>query len=188
MSAPASSPWTWAPIGSASYGHGIAVAPLQLAAAMAGVIVGTKVTPTFLAQASPPGTRLVSQATSARIQEILRLNVTSPVGTGRRADAEGYRVGGKTGTAEMPGRGGYQAKAVISSFIGAFPMDAPNYLTLVMLFEPEPVAGIAPGITAGVNAAPTTARIVHRIAPVLGVLPRLIGRSDGQFDAPSVAQ
>ena len=174
-----------------SYGHGIAVAPLQLAAAMAGVIVGTKVTPTFLAQASPPGTRLVSQATSARIQEILRLNVTSPVGTGRRADAEGYRVGGKTGTAEMPGRGGYQAKAVISSFIGAFPMDAPNYLTLVMLFEPEPVAGIAPGITAGVNAAPTTARIVHRIAPVLGLLPRLIGRAeptDSQFDAPSVAQ
>jgi cell division protein FtsI (penicillin-binding protein 3) len=174
-----------------SYGHGIAVAPLQLAAAMAGVIVGTKVTPTFLAQASPLGTRLVSQATSARIQEILRLNVTSPVGTGRRADAEGYRVGGKTGTAEMPGRGGYQAKAVISSFIGAFPMDAPDYLTLVMLFEPEPVAGIAPGITAGVNAAPTTARIVHRIAPVLGVLPRLIGRAeptDGQFDAPSVAQ
>jgi cell division protein FtsI (penicillin-binding protein 3) len=174
-----------------SSGHGIAVAPLQLAAAMAGVIVGTKVAPTFLAQASPPGTRLVSQATSARIQEILRLNVTSPVGTGRRADAEGHRVGGKTGTAEMPGRGGYQAKAVISSFIGAFPMDAPNYLTLVMLFEPEPVAGIAPGITAGVNAAPTTARIVHRIAPVLGVLPRLIGRAeptDSQFDAPSVAQ
>src|SRR6185295_10266831 len=174
-----------------SYGHGIAVAPLQLAAAMAGVIGGIKVTPTFLAQASPPGTRLVSQATSAHIQEILRLNVTSAVGTGRRADAEGYRVGGKTGTAEMPGRGGYQAKAVISSFIGAFPMDAPNYLTLVMLFEPEPVAGIAPGITAGLNAAPTTARIVHRIAPVLGVLPRLIGRAeatDAQFDAPPVAQ
>jgi cell division protein FtsI (penicillin-binding protein 3) len=174
-----------------AYGHGIAVAPLQLAAAMAGVIVGTKVTPTFLAQAGPAGTRLVSQATSARIQEILRLNVTSPVGTGRRADAAGYRVGGKTGTAEMPGRGGYQAKAVISSFIGAFPMDAPNYLTLVMLFEPEPAAGIAPGITAGVNAAPTTARIVDRIAPVLGVLPRLVGRAeptDGQFDAPSVAQ
>jgi cell division protein FtsI (penicillin-binding protein 3) len=176
-----------------SYGHGIAVAPLQLAAAMAGVIVGPKVTPTFLArtEASPPAPRLISPATSARIQEILRLNVTSPVGTGRRADAEGYRVGGKTGTAEMPGRGGYQAKAVISSFIGAFPMDAPNYLTLVMLFEPEPVAGIAPGITAGLNAAPTTARIVHRIAPVLGVLPRLIGRAeatDAQFDAPSVAQ
>jgi cell division protein FtsI (penicillin-binding protein 3) len=70
-------------------------------------------------------------------------------------------------------------------------MDRPHYLTLVMLFEPEPVAGLAPGITAGLNAAPTTARLVHRIAPVLGVLPRLIGRSEpqeGPFDALSAAQ
>jgi len=175
-----------------SYGHGLAVAPLQFAAAMAAAITGAEMAPTFLAGAARPAAKpLLGAATSARIREILRLNVTSPVGTGRRADAEGYRVGGKTGTAEMPGRGGYQAKAVISSFIGAFPMDRPNYLTLVMLFEPEPVAGLAPGITAGLNAAPTTARIVHRIAPVLGVLPRLIGRSEpqqGPFDALSAAQ
>ncbi len=176
-----------------SYGHGIAVAPLQLAAAMAGVITGSKVAPTLLAREDARATpiRLVSAATSSKIQEILRLNVTSPIGTGRRAEVEGYRLGGKTGTAEMPGRGGYQAKAVISSFIGAFPMDAPQYLTLVMLFEPEPVAGIAPGITAGVNAAPTTARIVHRIAPVLGVLPRLIGGAEPKgspFDALPEAQ
>ena len=175
-----------------SYGHGLAVAPLQLAAAMAAAITGAAVSPTFLAgEVRPEAKPLLAPATSARIREIWRLNVTSPVGTGRKADAEGYRVGGKTGTAEMPGRGGYQAKAVISSFIGAFPMDRPNYLTLVMLFEPEPVAGLAPGITAGLNAAPTTARIVHRIAPVLGVLPRLIGRSEpqqGPFDALSAAQ
>jgi cell division protein FtsI (penicillin-binding protein 3) len=175
-----------------SYGHGIAVAPLQLAAAMAAAITGTQVSPTFLAGGPRPEPKpLLAPATSARIREILRLNVTSPLGTGRKADAEGYRVGGKTGTAEMPGRGGYQAKAVISSFIGAFPMDRPHYLTLVMLFEPEPVAGLAPGITAGLNAAPTTARLVHRIAPVLGVLPRVIGRSEpqeGPFDALSAAQ
>ena len=70
-------------------------------------------------------------------------------------------------------------------------MDAPKYLTLVMLFEPEPVRGLAPGITAGLNAAPTTARIVHRIAPVLGVLPRPIGASEpreGPFDALTAAQ
>jgi cell division protein FtsI (penicillin-binding protein 3) len=69
-------------------------------------------------------------------------------------------------------------------------MDAPRYLTLVLLFEPAP-AGRALGITAGVNAAPTTARIVERIAPVLGVLPRLIGSAEpaaGQFDAPHEAQ
>ena len=41
----------------------------------------------------------------------MRLNVTNAAGTGRRAEAEGYRVGGKTGTAEMPGRGGYQEKS-----------------------------------------------------------------------------
>jgi cell division protein FtsI (penicillin-binding protein 3) len=175
-----------------SYGHGLAVAPLQLAAAMGAAITGAQLSPTLLAgEARPHPKPLLAPATSARIREILRLNVTSSAGTGRRADAEGYRVGGKTGTAEMPGRGGYQAKAVISSFIGAFPMDAPKYLTLVMLFEPEPVPGLAPGITAGLNAAPTTARIVHRIAPVLGVLPRPIGASEpreGPFDALTAAQ
>ncbi len=50
-------------------------------------------------------------ATSAKLREIMRLNVTHAAGTGRRAEAEGYRVGGKTGTAEMPGRGGYQEKS-----------------------------------------------------------------------------
>jgi cell division protein FtsI (penicillin-binding protein 3) len=177
-----------------SYGHGLAVAPLQFAAAIAGVITGERVTPTFLARPAPPAAppgRLVAPNTSARLQELMRLNVTSPSGTGRRAEVDGYRVGGKTGTAEMPGRGGYQAKAVIASFLGIFPMDAPRYLTLVVLFEPAPALVSAPGITAGVNAAPTTARIVERIAPVLGVLPRLIGSTEpvaGQFDAPPEAQ
>jgi cell division protein FtsI (penicillin-binding protein 3) len=192
-------PWGKIETVTIGYGHGIAVAPLQFAAAMATLITGSARTPTVLAQAEtaakpptitrPP--RLIAEATSAAIQEILRLNVTSPHGTGRRADVVGYRVGGKTGTAEMPGRGGYQAKAVISSFLAAFPMDAPRYLSFVMLFEPEPVAVAGGGITAGVNAAPTTARIVHRVAPVLGVLPRPIARAEpngGPFDALSGAQ
>jgi cell division protein FtsI (penicillin-binding protein 3) len=169
------------------------VAPLQFAAAIAGVITAERVTPTFLARPAPPAApgRLVAANTSARLQELMRLNVTSPSGTGRRAEVDGYRVGGKTGTAEMPGRGGYQAKAVIASFLGIFPMDGPRYLTLVLLFEPAPALASAPGITAGVNAAPTTALIVERIAPVLGVLPRLIGSTEpaaGQFDAPPEAQ
>src|SRR5262249_59620961 len=88
----------------------------------------------------------------------------------------GYGVGGKTGTAEMPGRGGYREKAVISSFLGAFPMDAPRYVTLVMLFQPQGTGETGGRITAGVNAAPVTARIVERIAPLLGVLPRLVAR------------
>ena len=71
------------------------------------------------------------------MRDLMRLNVAEPGGTGRRAEVRGYRVGGKTGTAEMPGVGGYQRKAVISSFVAAFPMDAPRYVVFVLLFEPK---------------------------------------------------
>jgi cell division protein FtsI (penicillin-binding protein 3) len=158
------------------YGHGLAVAPLQFAAAVASLVNGgLKVTPTLLAgfQGAGRPERIVSVATSAKLREVMRLNVTNAQGTGRHADADGYRVGGKTGTAEMAGRGGYREKSVISSFAGAFPMDAPRYVVLVLLFEPQTGEGRGQHITAGVNAAPTTARVVERIAPLLGVLPRL---------------
>lgn len=174
------------------YGHGLAVAPLQFAVAAAALVNGgEKVVPTFLARtdgAAAPE-RVVSPATSANVREVMRLNVTHASGTGRRAEAEGYGVGGKTGTAEMPGQGGYQAKAVISSFLGAFPMEAPKYVTLVLLFEPQGTQETGDRITAGVNAAPVTARVVERIAPLLGVLPRLVEtRAAAPFDAPREAQ
>ena len=158
------------------YGHGLALAPLQFAAAIASLVNGgLQIAPTVLAGAEPgERRRVVSAATSAQICELMRLNVTHAAGTGRRAEVEDYRVGGKTGTAEMPGRGGYREKAVISSFVGAFPMDAPQYVTLVLLFEPQSGEGSGTGITAGLNAAPVTARIVERIAPLLGVLPRRV--------------
>ena len=159
------------------YGHGMAVAPMQFAAAVATLVNGgTKVTPTLLARsdngADQP--RLVSASTSAKLREVMRLNVTNVQGTGRHAEAEDYRVGGKTGTAEMPGHGGYREKSVISSFAGAFPMDAPKYVVLVLLFEPQTGEGRGDHITAGLNAAPATARVVERIAPLLGVLPRRV--------------
>src|SRR5262249_34145779 len=93
-----------------AYGHGLALAPLHFAAAFATLINGRyKVAPTLLRAAPTTGAgapeRLLSPATSAKLREVLRLNVTHPAGTGRRAEAEGYRVGGKTGTAQMPGRG-----------------------------------------------------------------------------------
>ena len=55
-------------------------------------------------------------------------------------------------------------------------MDAPRYVTLVLLFEPQTGSGGGDRITAGLNAAPATARIVERIAPLLGVLPRGVWR------------
>jgi cell division protein FtsI (penicillin-binding protein 3) len=179
-----------------AYGHGLAVAPLQFAAAAAAVVNGgERLTPTLLLrpEAPPKAERIVSEATSASLRELMRLGVTHKAGTGRRAEAEGYGVGGKTGTAEMPGRGGYREKSVISSFLGAFPMEAPRYVTLVMLFEPHGTGETRGRITAGVNAAPVTARIVERIAPLLGVLPRLVqahtpAPGTPPFDAPPQAQ
>jgi cell division protein FtsI (penicillin-binding protein 3) len=168
-------PWGKTETLTIGYGHGLALAPLQFAGALATLVNGgRRVIPTLLARDADDSEqpRIVSAATSSRIREIMRLNVTHPSGTGRRADAEGYRVGGKTGTAEMPGRGGYQEKAVISSFIGAFPMDAPRYVVFVLLFQPQTGETGGDHITAGLNAAPATARIVERIAPLLGVLPR----------------
>jgi cell division protein FtsI (penicillin-binding protein 3) len=159
-----------------SYGHGIAVAPIQFAAAAAALINGgERVTPTFLARdGAVPGERkrAVSAATSARINELMRRNVTDPAGTGKRADVPGYRVGGKTGTAEIPMKGGYSDKAVISSFLAAFPMDAPEYLVLVSLFEPNGTSETNGEILAGLNAAPTAGQVIARVAPLLGVMPR----------------
>jgi cell division protein FtsI (penicillin-binding protein 3) len=156
-----------------SYGHGMAVAPIQFAAAAAAIINGgTLVTPTFLKTRSEThGARVVSEETSRSMCALFRRNVAEPIGTGRRAEVEGYRVGGKTGTAEIPGRGGYREKAVVSSFLAAFPMDAPRYVVLVSLFEPAGTEETDGEILAGRNAAPTAGRVIARIAPLLGVQP-----------------
>ena len=158
-----------------AYGHGLAVAPVQFAAAAASIVNGgTKVTPTYFqerANSATTGDRVISVETSRSLSTMLRRNVAEREGTGKRADVPGFRVGGKTGTAEMPGRGGYQEKSVVSSFLAAFPMDEPKYLVMVMIFEPKGNDASAGEVLAGRNAAPTAGAIITRIAPLLGVKP-----------------
>ena len=96
-------------------------------------------------------------------------------GTGGNADVPGYRVGGKTGSAEKPGARGYRRKALISSFVGVFPIDAPRYLVLAMLDEPKGTKETFGYATGGWTAAPAVGRVVARIAPLLGVEPHLAG-------------
>ena len=159
-----------------AFGHGLSVTPLQLAAAALPLVNGgIAVTPTFLprsreaALAAAP--RVLKPETSKAMLQLMRLNVLK--GTGKRANAEGYRVGGKTGTAEKVVGRHYSSSALLTSFLAAFPTDAPEYLVLVMLDEPERVEASGNQATAGVNAAPTVGKIVERIAPILGVPPRL---------------
>ena len=98
---------------------------------------------------------------------MMRLNVAE--GTGKKAEIPGYRIGGKTGSADKPANGGYRSRALLSSFIAAFPMDAPRYVVAVMFDEPQGTAETYNYATAGWNAAPTTGRIIERIGPMAGI-------------------
>jgi len=157
-----------------SYGHGLAVAPLNFAAAGAALVNGGYlVPPTFLKRSRAEGRRLAEKvlrsSTSDAMRRLMRRNVTE--GTGRNAQVKGYRLGGKTGTANKPIAGGYSRKKVISTFFAAFPMDDPQYLVLVMIDEPKPTKAARRRTEAAWNAAPTVAAVVKRSAPILGVAP-----------------
>lgn len=158
------------------FGHGLAVAPLQFAAAAAALVNGGKyIEPSFLKRSAGmhiERRRVVSEATSAAMREMMRANVEELGGTGRRAAVDGYAVGGKTGTAEIAVRGRYDHNAVIASFLAAFPIDKPRYLTLVMVFRPSRTEASSGEITASHTAAPVTRKLISRIAPLLGVSPQ----------------
>lgn len=157
-----------------SFGHGLSVTPLQLLAGTAALINGGEYrSPTLLAHAPDEqiqGVRVIKPKTSAQIRDLMRMVVTE--GTGKKADVPGYEVGGKTGTAEKVGRGGYRRKAVLSSFIAAFPMDDPRYVVLVMVDEPQATRETFGFIAAGWTAAPSAGRIIAQIAPLLGLMPK----------------
>lgn len=158
-----------------AYGHGIAVTPLHLASAYAALVNGGVWRPATLlklnAEQVPQGRRVFSAATSARMRQLLRLIVM--YGTGKTANAPGYRVGGKTGTAEKPEGGRYAAHANITTFAAAFPMDNPQYVVLAMMDEPQGSSKY-PGVrTAAYTSAPVVKQVVTRIGPMLGILPDL---------------
>jgi len=152
------------------FGHGIAVSPLHLATGYATLFNGGVYrAPTLLKVGRDhpvaKGHRVFSEDTSYKMRALLRLVVTH--GTGKKADAPGYRVGGKTGSAEK-----YHNKSLlVTSFAGVFPMDEPRYVIVVMLDEPKGTAETYGFRTAGWNVAPVVSKTISRIAPMLGVRP-----------------
>ena len=155
-----------------SYGHGIAVTPLQAGAAVGALINGgTFLRPTFLKrsaeQAQLAGTRVVKPETSEAIRYIMRLNAT--VGSARKAAVPGYFVGGKTGTAEKVARGRYDHNRLFTTFMAALPMDHPRYLFITIYDEPQPTPETHGYATAAYNAGHTTGRMLERAAPLLGL-------------------
>jgi cell division protein FtsI (penicillin-binding protein 3) len=183
------SPWGRLNTITIAYGHGLSVTPLQLATATLPLVNGGfAVNPTFLPRGRAAGLKqspsVLKPATSHSMLQLMRLNVLK--GTGKRAEAEGYRVGGKTGTAEKVVGRSYEGSALLNSFLATFPTDAPEYVVLVTIDEPKRVPESHNEATAGVNAAPTVGKIVARIAPILGVAPKLPG-DQPKFDAKVLA-
>jgi cell division protein FtsI (penicillin-binding protein 3) len=165
-------PWRDINMVTISFGHGISVSPMQLASATAAVVGDGILRPATLLARPPgapvPGTRVLSSETSAALRWLMRDVVEN--GTGGNADAAGYEVGGKTGTAEKVAGSGYDGNAVLSSFVAAFPMSDPEFVVLVMLDEPNlPESQGRP--TGGRVAAPVVRRVIERLGPMTGRAP-----------------
>jgi cell division protein FtsI (penicillin-binding protein 3) len=178
-------PRRWADITTAtvSFGHGISVAPLQAVMGTAALINGGRlIQPTFLRrtpeQIAANSRQVIRPETSNAMRFLMRLN--SERGSGRRADVEGFYVGGKTGTAEKVIGGRYAKDRLLNSFMAIFPADQPRFLLLVTLDEPRGIPETHGLATAGFNAAPTAGRVIARAAPLLGLQPR--------FDMPPAMQ
>lgn len=179
------SPWREVNTMTVSFGHGLSVSPLQMMSGVAALVNGGVLhTPTLVKRsndAPPEGKRVISERTSQQMRTLMRQIVTE--GTGRNADTVAYPVGGKTGTAEKVGNRGYKKKSLVSSFVGAFPMDDPKFVILVMLDEPQGIKETYGYATGGWVAAPSVRAIVSQAGPLLGLPPKQERQQDGRVIA-----
>jgi cell division protein FtsI (penicillin-binding protein 3) len=159
-----------------AFGHGLSVAPLQAISGIGALMNGGMlIPPTFIKrseeEANALGVRVIKPETSNKMRYLMRLNAEK--GTASKADIKGYYVGGKTGTAEKVIGGRYSKTKLLNSFTAVMPADQPRYLVLIMIDEPQPLPETHGYATSGWNAAPTAGKVITRIAPLLGLEPRL---------------
>jgi cell division protein FtsI (penicillin-binding protein 3) len=166
-----------------AFGHGLSVAPLQAVMGIAATLNGGRlIPPTFLKRDQADANKLAKQVlkpeTSRAIRYLMRLNAEK--GTATKANVNGYYIGGKTGTAEKVVGGHYSKHRLLTDFMAVLPADKPKYLMMIMLDEPQASPETHGFATAGWNAAPTAAKVIARIAPLLDIEPR--------FDLPNADQ
>jgi len=174
----------------AAFGHGIAITPLHMAAAMAAFVNGGVYEPPTLYKRSPEqvaalAKRFISEQTSVEIRELMRLNAIEGSGSVMDRAAQGYRAGGKTGTAEKVEHGRYSTTKNFNVFAAAFPLDDPKYSLVVIVDEPHR-EGPTTGDTAGWNAGKTAGMIIAGVAPMLGIAPNFDKAIDDKLVPPSI--
>ena len=161
--------WSGSTIGNVPMGQGIAVTPIQMAAAYSTVANGgVWVQPRLVQQVggtgtAPPVTRRVISAASARKLASMLSDAVS-VGTGTNARIPGYVVAGKTGTAQKAIPGGYSTTRYVASFVGFVPARKPRLVVLVVVDEPSAHFG-------GVVAAPAFEKIASFALQHLEIAP-----------------
>ena len=180
-------PEKWSDIQAAniSFGQGMSASPLQVTSAFAAIAnEGLYHKPTIVravvdadgepvARTRPPGERVVRASTARTVLRMLENVVHSKLGTGKNATVEGYRVAGKTSTAQKSGKKGYDDSQWYSSFLGALPARAPRVVIMVSVDSPE-------GAHYGNDvAAPSFSRLAGPIMVHLGV-----PRDDGTAPPP----
>ncbi len=170
---PRFSQWRDLDVVSASYGYSISTSPLHLVRAMSAVVNGGKLCPmTILKQNGEENyecKRVLKESTSETMRKMLRMVVK--YGSGKKGEVPGYFIGGKTGTSNKLVNGSYKSNLRLSSFLIAFPMNNPRYVMLITVDEPKGQKETFGFATGGWVAAPASANITKRVAPLLGIYP-----------------
>ncbi|HTM78486.1 MAG TPA: penicillin-binding transpeptidase domain-containing protein, partial [Devosia sp.] len=173
-----------------SFGHGLSVSPLHMAVAMAAIANGGNyIAPTLykrsVEQAEAQYVRVLKPETSRDMRYLMRLNALEGSGSQTEKVSKGYRVGGKTGTAEKVVDGRYSSNKDFNVFASVFPMDAPRYALVVVVDEPKR-ENPQTGTTAGWNAGMMSGRIIQRVAPMLGIAPNFSEALDQGLRPPEL--
>jgi cell division protein FtsI (penicillin-binding protein 3) len=160
---------SWRPIEQAnmSFGHGISMSLLQLARSWLIFARDGDIIPLSFQKVSEPqvSQQIISPKTAAQIRAMAE-SVVSPEGTAPQAQIAGYRVGGKTGTAQKVINGRYSQTHYVGNFVGIVPMSNPRFVIAVAIDDP-----IGAGHWGGTVASPTFATLAEHAVRAANIPP-----------------
>lgn len=151
-----------------SFGYGMSVTPLQLAKSYLVFANQGRLLPISLLHRTTPveGEPVLNSKTANDVLAMLEAVVSGADGTGKSAQVPGYRVAGKTGTARIAGKKGYEEKRYIASFVGIAPVSKPRLIVAVVINEPT-----KSGYYAAQVAAPLFAKVMGSALRILDIQP-----------------